>query len=110
MIWSGFSKNIDVVSISYVYTPNVSICYILSVHSIDSGAYSTGGTTCQSLLFSDSFRAARYGSTRFEIERLHATMDSYLGMVMPLRFERRTYALEGRCSIQLSYGTVLNDH
>lgn len=26
-------------------------------------------------------------------------------MVMPLRFERRTYALEGRCSIQLSYGT-----
>lgn len=28
------------------------------------------------------------------------------GMVMPLRFERRTYALEGRCSIQLSYGTT----
>ncbi len=26
-------------------------------------------------------------------------------LVMPLRFERRTYALEGRCSIQLSYGT-----
>ncbi len=28
--------------------------------------------------------------------------------VMPLRFERRTHALEGRCSIQLSYGTILN--
>lgn len=27
-------------------------------------------------------------------------------LVMPLRFERRTYALEGRCSIQLSYGTT----
>ncbi len=29
-------------------------------------------------------------------------------MVIPLRFERRTHALEGRCSIQLSYGTILN--
>ena len=28
--------------------------------------------------------------------------------VIPLRFERRTHALEGRCSIQLSYGTILN--
>ena len=27
--------------------------------------------------------------------------------VIPLRFERRTHALEGRCSIQLSYGTNL---
>ena len=27
--------------------------------------------------------------------------------VIPLRFERRTHALEGRCSIQLSYGTDL---
>ena len=27
---------------------------------------------------------------------------------LPLRFERRTHALEGRCSIQLSYGTILN--
>ena len=26
--------------------------------------------------------------------------------VIPLRFERRTYCLEGSCSIQLSYGTV----
>ena len=26
--------------------------------------------------------------------------------VIPLRFERRTHALEGRCSIQLSYGTI----
>ena len=26
-------------------------------------------------------------------------------MVIPLRFERRTYCLEGSCSIQLSYGT-----
>ena len=28
--------------------------------------------------------------------------------VIPLRFERKTHALEGRCSIQLSYGTILN--
>ncbi len=26
--------------------------------------------------------------------------------VIPLRFERRTYCLEGSCSIQLSYGTA----
>ncbi len=25
-----------------------------------------------------------------------------------MRFERMTHALEGRCSIQLSYGTILN--
>ena len=29
-------------------------------------------------------------------------------LVIPLRFERKTHALEGRCSIQLSYGTILN--
>ena len=29
-------------------------------------------------------------------------------VVIPLRFERKTHALEGRCSIQLSYGTILN--
>ncbi len=28
--------------------------------------------------------------------------------VIPLRFERRTYCLEGSCSIQLSYGTILS--
>ena len=27
--------------------------------------------------------------------------------VIPLRFERRTYCLEGSCSIQLSYGTLI---
>ena len=32
---------------------------------------------------------------------------SYSCLVIPLRFERRTHALEGRCSIQLSYGTIL---
>lgn len=32
----------------------------------------------------------------------------FLFFVIPLRFERRTHALEGRCSIQLSYGTILN--
>ena len=26
--------------------------------------------------------------------------------VIPLRLERRTYCLEGSCSIQLSYGTI----
>ena len=31
----------------------------------------------------------------------------YRFFVIPLRFERRTHALEGRCSIQLSYGTNL---
>ena len=33
---------------------------------------------------------------------------SSLFKVIPLRFERKTHALEGRCSIQLSYGTILN--
>ena len=28
--------------------------------------------------------------------------------MIPERFERSTHALEGRCSIQLSYGTILN--
>ena len=28
-------------------------------------------------------------------------------MVIPVRFERTTLSLEGRCSIQLSYGTTL---
>ena len=28
-------------------------------------------------------------------------------IVIPQRFERLTHALEGRCSIQLSYGTIL---
>ena len=27
-------------------------------------------------------------------------------MVLPVRFERTAYALEGRCSIQLSYGSI----
>ncbi len=33
---------------------------------------------------------------------------SYLRLyfVIPMRFERMTHALEGRCSIQLSYGTI----
>ena len=28
--------------------------------------------------------------------------------VIPLQNKRKTHALEGRCSIQLSYGTILN--
>ena len=32
---------------------------------------------------------------------------SYFQNVIPERFERSTHALEGRCSIQLSYGTIL---
>ena len=32
---------------------------------------------------------------------------SLLPCVIPKRFERLTHALEGRCSIQLSYGTIL---
>ena len=31
----------------------------------------------------------------------------YILFVIPKRFERLTHALEGRCSIQLSYGTDL---
>ena len=31
----------------------------------------------------------------------------FSSFVIPLRFERKTHALEGRCSIQLSYGTYL---
>ena len=31
----------------------------------------------------------------------------YILLVIPKRFERLTHALEGRCSIQLSYGTYL---
>ena len=27
-------------------------------------------------------------------------------VVLPVRFERTAYALEGRCSIQLSYGSI----
>ena len=30
------------------------------------------------------------------------------GLVTLLRFERRTYCLEGSCSIQLSYGAILD--
>ena len=33
---------------------------------------------------------------------------TYSLFVIPKRFERLTHALEGRCSIQLSYGTILN--
>ena len=33
--------------------------------------------------------------------------DSEAVCVIPKRFERLTHALEGRCSIQLSYGTYL---
>ena len=32
---------------------------------------------------------------------------SFFRFVIPKRFERLTHALEGRCSIQLSYGTYL---
>ena len=32
---------------------------------------------------------------------------TYSLFVIPKRFERLTHALEGRCSIQLSYGTDL---
>ena len=35
----------------------------------------------------------------YELNRL-------LFMACPARFERATYALEGRCSIQLSYGQM----
>ncbi len=35
----------------------------------------------------------------------YCILTSYL--VIPERFERSTHALEGRCSIQLSYGTDL---
>ena len=46
----------------------------------------------------------------FKNKTANAYFFSYLRFffVIPLRFERKTHALEGRCSIQLSYGTILN--
>ena len=41
-------------------------------------------------------------------KRLKIIDNQPFGFVIPLRFERKTHALEGRCSIQLSYGTILN--
>ena len=41
-------------------------------------------------------------------KRLKIIDDQPFGFVIPKRFERLTHALEGRCSIQLSYGTILN--
>ena len=43
-------------------------------------------------------------------ENRKSFITSYLrfSIVIPKRFERLTHALEGRCSIQLSYGTILN--
>ena len=38
---------------------------------------------------------------------LYPFCDSEAVCVIPKRFERLTHALEGRCSIQLSYGTDL---
>ena len=41
-------------------------------------------------------------------KRLKIIDNQPFGFVIPKRFERLTHALEGRCSIQLSYGTILN--
>ena len=37
----------------------------------------------------------------------HSVVMAALVVVTLLRFERRTYCLEGSCSIQLSYGAVI---
>lgn len=42
------------------------------------------------------------------IKKLYPPKEIQFLYVIPLRFERKTHALEGRCSIQLSYGTILN--
>ena len=42
------------------------------------------------------------------IKKAVPSEDTAFFYVIPLRFERKTHALEGRCSIQLSYGTILN--
>ena len=45
----------------------------------------------------------------FLLKKLYAKKrgGSSLFFVIPLRLERKTYCLEGSCSIQLSYGTDL---
>ena len=40
-------------------------------------------------------------------KRLKIIDNQPFAFVIPKRFERLTHALEGRCSIQLSYGTIL---
>ena len=40
-------------------------------------------------------------------KELHRRSSLFLNFVIPLRLERKTYCLEGSCSIQLSYGTDL---
>ena len=45
----------------------------------------------------------------FWVQKNAAVKNCCAILVIPLRFERRTHALEGRCSIQLSYGTSLKN-
>ena len=55
-----------------------------------------------SMFFGQWCRAVKGGVKKKRTHRLSAFFS-----VIPERFERSTHALEGRCSIQLSYGTNL---
>ena len=55
-----------------------------------------------SMFFGQWCRATFGGIKKKRTHRLSAFFS-----VIPERFERSTHALEGRCSIQLSYGTYL---
>ena len=56
-----------------------------------------------SMFFGQWCRAVKGGVKKKRTHRLSAFFS-----VIPERFERSTHALEGRCSIQLSYGTDLS--
>ena len=58
--------------------------------------------TSKDILFQEPFQHKRKKS-----RKPMACKTFYLKFVIPERFERSTHALEGRCSIQLSYGTIL---
>ena len=49
----------------------------------------------------------KLGTNLLKQNKLYVIGIQLVMKVIPLRFERRTHALEGRCSIQLSYGTSL---
>ena len=78
------------------------ICVLLAIHLC---------FACNSSAFCVQFirekRAIFHIVCTFWVQKNAAVKNCCAILVIPLRFERRTHALEGRCSIQLSYGTSL---